>query len=155
MIAILGSLIGLVGGVIPKLISLWQQKQDNKQELAILALQIKAQETAGTQRLEEIRVQGEITDIVSARKHDKPTGIRWIDGLRGTVRPFITYGFFALYVAVKIAQYNILMSGGGFEIEWTTAVTMLWQTEEMAIFATIISFWFSGRLMDKMFNGKQ
>jgi len=150
MIAILGAVLGLLGSALPEALKIWRQKQDYKQELAIMNLQIEAAEKAGEQRLEEIEIQGDIDDVISARKHDKKTDIRWIEGLRASVRPVITYAFFGLYAVVKIAQYRMIMADTTIGVDWTTAVEMIWNVDEVAIFATIISFWFGGRMMKKV-----
>ena len=53
------------------------------------------------QRLEEIEVQADIVESKALYKHDRPVGVAWVDSLRASVRPVITYAFFLLFAAVK------------------------------------------------------
>ena len=72
----------------------------------------------------------------------QPTGVRWIDGLRGSVRPVITYCFFGLFVFVEVAAYLSLTAAG---VSGLDAVNAVWDEDTKALFAAVISFWFGGR----------
>jgi hypothetical protein len=44
------------------------------------------------QRLEEITLNADINESLALLKHDsQPSGVKWVDGLRSSVRPVITY----------------------------------------------------------------
>ena len=157
MLTILGSLIGFLGSFAPKLLQIWQDKKDKAHELAVMQLQIQSQEKIGAQRLEEVRVGAESEEMKALYESAKltPSGVKWVDAvlalLTGSVRPVITYAFFTLYAIVKWAQ-AASVSAFYSNVTWTTAMAKTWTEEDSAIFATLISFWFSGRLLQKFYK---
>lgn len=157
MLTILGSLIGFLGSFAPKVLQMWQDKKDKAHELAVMQVQIQVQKDIGAQRLEEVRTTAESAEMQALYEHAKfvPSGVKWVDAvlalLTGSVRPVITYAFFALYAIVKWAQATSV-SAFYSNITWTTAMAKTWTEEDSAIFATIVSFWFSGRMLQKFFK---
>lgn len=157
MLTIIGSLIGFLGSFAPKLLQMWQDKKDKEHELAVMQLQIQAQKDIGAQKLEEVRVSAESEEMKALYESAKimPIGVKWVDAvlalLTGSVRPIITYAFFTLYATVKWTQ-AASVSAFYSNITWTTAMAKTWTEEDSAIFATLISFWFSGRIMQKFFK---
>ena len=157
MLTIIGSLIGFLGSFAPKMLQMWQDKKDKAHELAVMQLQIQSQEKIAGQRLEEVRVNAESEEMKALYESAKiaPSGVTWVDGvlalLTGSVRPVITYAFFSLYALVKWTQ-AASVSAFYSNITWTTAMAKTWTEEDSAIFATLISFWFSGRIMQKFFK---
>jgi len=157
MLTILGSLIGFLGSFAPKVLQMWQDKKDKAHELAVMALQIQAQKDIGAQKLEEVKVSAESAEMVALYEHAKitPSGVKWVDAflalLTGSVRPVLTYSFFGLYAIVKYAQ---AVSASSFysNMTVTSALAKTWTEEDAAIFATIITFWFSGRILQKFFK---
>ncbi len=99
-------------------------------------------------RLEEIQYMEASSAAQALYRHARPTGVKWIDGLAGTVRPLLTYAFFALYAVMKYAQWCVAlkMIGGG---HWSEAILNIWDLEDQALFATIVSFWFGQRMIQK------
>ncbi len=136
MITLLGALLGFAGSVFPDLLKMAKDYQDRNHELRILELQLVQQQQGHTQRLEEINSQADIAESRALYRTWR-SGIRWVDALNGTVRPVLAYAFFALYVYVKVIQ--------AMHTPW-----MLWSTEDQAIFAGIISFYFGQRAMSKV-----
>jgi len=66
--------------------------------------------------------------------------------MRSTVRPIITYLFFALFFFVEgVAVYVVLRDGG----DLTTIADTLWSEETQSIFAAIIAFWFGSRAIKR------
>lgn len=157
MLTILGSLLGFLGSFAPKLLQMWQDKKDKAHELAVMQIQIQSQEKIGAQRLEEVQIGAESAEMQALYESAKivPVGVKWVDAtlalLTGSVRPVITYAFFALYATVKWAQATAVSSFYS-NITWTAAMAKTWTEEDSAIFATLISFWFSGRIMQKFFK---
>ena len=159
MLTAISAIIGFFGSIVPQLLKFWQQREDRKHELAILEKQIEAQKVLGTQRLEEVGIKADTEETLAILKAAEPkiTGVRWIDGIAGlynsTVRPTITYGFFIMYALVKYANYASVKSFYS-NLTWYQVVDKMWTEADMAIFCTIISFWFGSRAMGKFFKTK-
>ncbi len=148
MLTLLGSLLGFVSSAFPDLLSLWRDHQDRKHELAILDRQMEQMKLGHSQRLEEIAVEADIAESQALYKHDsQPSGVKWVDGLRASVRPVITYAFFMLFTVVKVSTLYVLMAEEG--LSFVVALPQVWDPETQALFAAVMSFWFGQRALAK------
>jgi hypothetical protein len=141
MLTLLGSLLGFLGSAFPQLLKLIQDSHDRKHELAILDRQMELQRQGHSQRLDEIRAEGEIGQSLALYRHDQqPAGYRWVEALRASVRPVLTYAFFLLFAAVKISGLYAMTRFDGLSL--TVALPLIWDAETQALFAATMSFWF-------------
>ena len=124
----------------------FQDKQDKKHELAIMEVQIRQQKELAVQKLEMVNVEADIREVEALQKSVQNTGVKWIDGLRGSVRPVITYAFFGLFLFVEVSAYLALTASG---ISSLDAVQLTWDDQTQALFAAVISFWFGGRAINR------
>jgi len=148
MLTLLGSLLGFISSTFPDLLKFWQDKQDRKHELQILDRQMEQMRLGHNQRLDEIAINADVSQSLALYKHDsQPSGVTWVDGLRASVRPMITYGFFILFAWVKLSAVILLMNQDGLNIN--EALIHIWDGETQALFAGILSFWFGSRSLAK------
>jgi len=152
MLTLIGSLLGFVSSAFPDLLGLFRDWQDRKHELAILDRQMEQMKLGHTQRLEEIEIQADIAESKALYRHDKPVGVAWVDALRASVRPVITYAFFLLFASVKGSALYVLIVVEGLLI--AEALPRIWDPETQALFAAVMSFWFGGRALQKMRRGR-
>lgn len=147
MLTLLGSLLGFLSSAFPDVLKLWRDNADRKHELAILDRQMEAQRQGHTQRLEEIQVQADIAESKALYRHaSQPSGFKWVEALRASVRPVITYAFFILFAVVKSAAlYKLLDQSVGI----TDGLIAVWDGETQALFAAVMSFWFGQRALAK------
>ena len=149
MLTILGGLLGLFTSAFPAIIGYFKQKQDNAHELAMMDKQIEAQKVTSENQLKAVDVQGgwdEIKALITAQA--QPSGVKWIDAISQSVRPVITYLFFDMYCAVKVACFVTIMHAGQ-DVAWTEALKLIWTEEDGALFAAIMAYWFGSRAMAK------
>ena len=151
MLALLGSLIGLLGSFAPRLMGFFEQKQNHAQEIEMLQVQGQFQlqllERGAAAKLAEIGAAADsAANAAMYASAFRPTGSRFIDGFNGFVRPFLTLCFFGLYAAVKVAQFTLLqMNGDGAP----SVILSMWGEEDWAIWAAIVTFWFGNRTFNK------
>jgi len=150
MLTLLGSLLGFVTSAFPDLLGLFRDRQDRMHELAILDRQMEQAKLGHQQRLEEIEVQADIAESKALYKHDQPVGVGWVDTLRASVRPIITYAFFGLFASVKGSGLYVLITVEG--LLFAEALPQIWDPETQALFAAVMSFWFGSRTFTKMRN---
>lgn len=151
MLALLGSLLGLLGSLSPRLIQYFEQKQNHAQELEMLKVQGQFQlqmiEAGHSAKMAEINAMADTrTELAAFVAANKPTGIRWVDAFNGFMRPFLTLCFFGLYAAVKAAQFIVLAQDGGMG---ASTVLSLWNDEDWAVWAAIVTFWFGNRTFNR------
>ena len=153
MLTLLGSLLGFITSAFPQLLGLIKDWQDRRHELAILDRQMEMQRQGHTQRLEEIAVAADIAESQAIYRHDaQPSGVKWVDGLRSSVRPMITYAFFLLFAAVKGSGLYLLIAVEGLVL--AEALPQVWDGETAALFAAVVSFWFGARSLAKAKQGR-
>jgi hypothetical protein len=146
MLTLLGSLLGFLGSAFPQILKLFQEAHDRRHELAILNLQMEQQRQGHQQRLEEIQRDGDIKQSLALYQHDsQPAGYKWVEALRASVRPVLTYAFFLLFAAVKIAGLYTMVGFDGMSL--AVALPLIWDAETQALFAAIMTFWFGQRAL--------
>jgi len=160
MLSLISSLMGFAAGGLPKLIDVYQQKGDQKHELALMAAQREreialakegfvAQARVEEIKTEQIEMQTQAQEKLAMWKHDMKIGegaSTWVINLRASVRPVVTYIFVGLLVVVDIAGIWYAYSTG---VAFAEAMDLVFSDEEMAILAAIISFHFGGRAFSK------
>jgi hypothetical protein len=147
MLALLSPLFGILGSLLPSIVRIFERKQEIKYELDLAKLKIDAAERQADLQfhVEEIKVDSQLRQ--SALDHDKSLdGGKFINALRASIRPVVTYAFFFLFLVVKIAAAYVMIDTGMSMPDMLAAV---WDVETMSLFSTIIAFWFGSRVMEK------
>ena len=148
MISLLGTLIGFGTSIVPEVLGYFKQKQANEQQLNMLEAKAKYASQLSELKLKELDAEADIQETKSIYEHDRTINSSpFIDSLRGSVRPVITYLFFIMFICVKATLMYALISGQN--IDWTVAIETAWDTETQAIFSAILAFWFGNRAMSK------
>ena len=147
MLALLSPLFGILGSLLPSVVRIFERKQEIKYELELTKLKIDAAERQADLQFNIEMVKADAVTRQSVLDHDKSLdGGKFINALRASIRPVITYCFFFLFCAVKIAAaYTMLKSGA----DVPTMLNAVWDMETMSLFSTIIAFWFGSRVMEK------
>jgi hypothetical protein len=152
MLSLFGSLLGLGTSFLPKVMEYFQDRQDKKHELAVmtrqLEIQLQLQQASHEMRLAEINVEADIRETESLHKHDRPTGVSWVDALRGSVRPVVTYVMVLEFVFIKTAAMYLIFGADGVSLE---TLALVWDEETRALFAAILSFWFGHRALKSFY----
>lgn len=163
MIALVSALLGFISSATPEFIKLFRDGKDRAHEITLLKLQMEQAQRQQTQaavdgaaersaKLEAILLETAKAEqtLLNTRLKDQLTGIHWVDALAGSVRPVLTYGFFLLYVAVKLAQFHLLIEPSlpwQSQLSLSGALVAVWTEEDVAIFSAIMAFWFGSRIM--------
>ena len=97
-------------------------------------------------KLVELDKQADIEETKGLYLHDSSIDAGgFINALRGSVRPVITYMFFALFIATKVVIMVKVTQAGG---DWTEAVEM-WDQETAGLMSAVLAFWFGNRAISK------
>jgi len=148
VISLLGTLLGFGTSIVPEVLGYFKQKQANEQELNMLEAKAKYASQLSELKLKELDAEADIQETKSIYEHDRTIDASpFIDSLRGSVRPVITYLFFLMFICVKgVLMYALIANQN---LDWTVAIEMAWDPETQAIFSAIIAFWFGNRAMSK------
>jgi hypothetical protein len=166
MLSLFSTLGGLLISGLPKLLEFFQNKDDQKHELALarvqveLQLQMMAQGFKAQERMEEIRtdqiaMQTDAQMTEAALKHDEKImekASTWVVNFVGTVRPIVTYIFIFELCAINawIAYYVYSRPSLVTNMDDLIRVTdIIFSSDEMAMLGGIIGFWFGSRSWSK------
>jgi hypothetical protein len=151
MLTLLSPFLGIIGSLLPSVVRIFERKQEMKYELELNKIKMEAAVQNAQIQIAVEDAKADVADAQSVRSFDNNVdGGRFINALRASIRPVITYVFFALFIAVKIAAAYVMISTGQSIPEMLKAV---WDADTAALFGTIIAFWFGSRVMEKMGYG--
>jgi len=139
MITLLGSLLGFGTSFLPEVLNYFKTNQEHKHNMEMMARRSELQ-------LEVMDKRAEITETEGLYRHDSLDAGGFINALRGSVRPVITYVFFGLFVAIKVTALIALMNSGN---DLGRSLSLIWDDNTSGLFAAIMSFWFGGRAVSK------
>ena len=162
MLSLFSTLGGLLISGLPKLLDFFQNKADQKHELALaniqvqMQLQMMAQGFAAQERMEEIRtdqvaMQSEAQMTEAALKHDEKVlekASQWVANYVGTVRPTVTYIFVFELCAINAWIAYYIYSRPSLVTSMDDLIRLsdiIFSTDEMAMLGGIVGFWFGSR----------
>jgi hypothetical protein len=173
MLSLISTLGGLLISGLPKLLEYFQNKADQKHELALASVQterelaLAAAGFAAQARVEEIRTeqvamqtqaqmaQAEAEMVQGAQDHDKAVLAKastWVANYVGTVRPTVTYIFVAELVCINAFLCYYLWSNPGLITNIDDVLRyadVVFSADEMAMLGGILGFWFGSRNWSK------
>jgi hypothetical protein len=147
MLALLSPIFGILGSLLPSVVRIFERKQEIKYEIELTKIKLDAAERQIDLQLDLEDIKASAVERQSIYAHDSALdGGKFINALRASIRPVITYIFFFVFLAVKVSAAYVMLSSGQSVPEMLTAV---WDAETMALFSTIIAFWFGSRMIEK------
>ena len=152
MMTLLGSLLGFGSSFLPEVLNFFKAGQEHKQKMERMKLEMELMSKRSELQLNMLDKQADIKETEGLYKHDSIDAGGFVNALRGSVRPVITYAFFGLFVAVQVVIMVKVMAEGG---DWASAVTLMWTPETSGLFAAIMSFWFGNRAVSKYLGVKK
>ena len=162
MLTLLSTLGGLLISGLPELLKYFQNKADQKHELALAAVQterelaLAAAGFAAQARVEEIRTEQVAMETdarmtEAALDHDAKVlekASQWVSSYVGTVRPTVTYIFVLELVAINAFMAWYLYQHPGLIANIDDVIRysdLIFSSDEMAMLGGIIGFWFGSR----------
>lgn len=170
------ALLGFFGGFLPKLLTIFERWQDNKQELAMFQLQMQAQEQMHRDQLETINVQADVAIDTMVHEPIPSYGVpfldkmhdvgysQWLmipllyiytflDALQIVVRPGITIALTAFYIATKFALYHSMVGVNDGTEEWYKPLLAIYTDYDRDLLTLVLSYWFGSRVAKGLTKG--
>jgi hypothetical protein len=162
MLSLFSTLGGLLISGLPKLLEYFQNKADQKHELALAAVQTErelalaaagfaAQAKVEEIRTEQVAMETDAKMTEAALAHDAKVlekAASWVSSYVGTVRPTVTYIFVFELVAINIFLCYYLYTNPGLITSIDDVIKysdIIFSSDEMAMLGGIIGFWFGSR----------
>ena len=152
MMTVIGSLLGLGTSFLPEVLNYFKRGQEQKYELQRMQMEMELMAKRSELKISELDKEAEIKETEGLYKHDNVDAGGFINALRGSVRPIITYAFFSLFVAIKVTALLSLMNQTGVSLNM--ALDTIWDDQTAGLFAAIMSFWFGNRAVSKYYKTK-
>ena len=149
---IIGSLLGFGTSFLPEVLNYFKRGQEQKHELQRMQMEMELMAKRSELNIAELDKQAEIKETEGLYKHDDVDAGGFINALRGSVRPIITYAFFGLFVAIKVTALLSLINQTGMQLNM--ALSTIWDDQTAGLFAAIMSFWFGNRAVSKYYKTK-
>lgn len=166
MLSLISTLGGLLVSGLPKLLDHFQNKADQKHELAVIRMQNErdvqmmregflAQQKVEEIRTEQVAMQTDAQMTQAALAHDEKVlekASRWVANYVGTVRPTVTYIFVIELVFINIAYTAYVFMHPGMIQNMDDLIKVseiIFSDDEMAMLGGIIGFWFGSRQWNK------
>jgi hypothetical protein len=171
MLSILSSLLGIASSSLPNLLSFFQQKSDQKHELAMAKMQNERELAmaqagfASQEKIAAIEYESTLAETYTQERealyaHDMKLmdkASQDVVDLNAKMRPYITFAFVGLLIFVDIISLFWVLY-----LTWLTpsfdfflkAIDQVFSTDEMAIVSSIIGFYFGSRQWEKHNEGR-
>jgi hypothetical protein len=165
MLSILSGLLGIGSSALPSVLGFFQQKGDQKHEIAMAKLQSEremAMAAAGLQSQEKIAAIEYESTLAETYAQEREAlyahDMKLMDkasqstvDLNAKVRPIIAFTFVGLLVATDMIGLGWAIYSG---VDFLVAMNNVFSDDEMAIVSSIIGFYFGSRQWEKMREGK-
>jgi hypothetical protein len=152
MLSLLGTVLGFGTSIIPTIFGFFAEKSKRAADLEELKLRADMQARGIELNIKQIQAQADAEETKGLYAQDASLkGSPWIESMRASVRPVITYVFFILFVLIKVCALVTLLKAGTLVVD---ALPRLWDEETGGLFAAVISFWFGNRAFDKLKKNK-
>ena len=146
--AFLGGLLGLSGSLAPAILDYFSVKNERKhiEELAKLGHVF---EFAGKES------EADTAETTALLDHDKSltTDHPFIQALRASVRPVITYTFFFMCLVIKLL--GVWVAWFVMREPFVPSMIAIWDPDTSALFAAVMGFWFGNRAISKYGFGRR
>ena len=166
MLSLFSTLGGLLISGLPKLLEYFQNKADQKHELALAAVQTErelalaaagfaAQAKVEEIRTEQVAMETDAKMTEAALAHDAKVlekAATWVCRYVGTVRPTVTYIFVLELVPINAFMAWYLYNHPGLITSIDDVIRysdIIFSSDEMAMLGGILGFWFGSRTWSK------
>ena len=160
MLSILSSILGFATAGLPNILSFFQQRGDQSHERQMAKLQTErelalaekgflAQQKIEEIKLDEVNAETYAQERVALYDHDKKLidrASQSVVDLNARVRPYVAFIFVGELVLINFISLFWAMWTG---VDFLTASQEVFSTDEMAIVASIIGFYFGSRTWEK------
>lgn len=154
-LTILSTLLGILSSAIPNLLSIWEKSLEAKYQLELLRLKNEAAKAGLDTSKDIVDMQTLVQEGENVRAYDSQIdGGIFINALRASVRPVITYTIFFLFIFVKMSSFVLVVRQGLSVENVDFAMKAIFDDNSMAIFSAIVGFWFGSRAIEKFARNK-
>lgn len=155
---LLATVLGGLTSIIPGVIEYMNRKEELRHEKELFALRAQYLSAEAKKEIDVINAKALVEEGDSLRRHDSSLDGNggFINAMRASVRPVVTYLFLMMFLGVKLVAAIAFIQASAAEgwlnsaLAWAELMPIIWDENTSAIFGAIIGFWFGGRAVEKM-----
>lgn len=155
MLGIISAILGFLTSTLPNIISYFEQRQRYQYEIEITKLKLSVAEKGFDMAKVLADSKWVVQEGDSIRHHDSTISTNeYINDLRASVRPVLTYLFFFVFLLIKVSTLTLML---GDNVDPYRVIAVFWDDYTSSIFGAICGFWFGSRAMvymNETFNSK-
>lgn len=146
--SLLGSVLGGALRLAPEVIKFFDRKNERDHEARMMDKEMDLAKLRAEQSMHSVDAGVQLAqfDAMAAANASQAEmakrGGKFVSAVSALVRPGVTYGMFAFYVACRTAGLVLAFQQGG---DWKAVLASAWTAEDMAVLMLILTFWFTGR----------
>lgn len=145
MITAITAILGFLSSVSPMAIRYFEKAKAFEHEAELIKLRMEAAQQGMDFQLVLESSRAAIEESKSLRDHDLALdGGRFLNILRASVRPIITYVFFLTFIGIKVTAAIVMYNN---DVPIIDALPIIWDDATSAIFGAVCGFWFGYRTM--------
>lgn len=143
---LVGGVFGLGASVAPDVISLIKDAYAHRYDMELKMLELEAADKNYQFQLQQQDTSASLAELQALLAQDATLKGNWfVEILRASVRPVVTYLFLGMFLLVKTTTLFYMV---GFDhTPVVAAIPLLWDSETMSLFAAVLSFWFGSRAL--------
>jgi hypothetical protein len=155
--ALVSSVLGLVGGLLPDIFKEVRDSREHKRELERMdktaELQLRMLEKKTDAKLAELDAGVVVEEMRAFRaqmeniyKQQGPTGVGWVDGFNALIRPATAALLMLLFVATaSLYSYDVIAHAYAGGVTWQEAAVVIWGSLVGEAIQAVLGFLFGYR----------
>ena len=144
MLSLIGSVLGFGTSMIPKVMSYFETKRDQKFELEMMDKQLQNQLQIGAQKMQMMNIDADIRETESLHKEHasitRKASQFWIN-VSSSVRPTMTYLLFLEFVTLTYLL--------AFDMINMEMYKLIWNEPMQGVWSAVVCFWFGSRTFNR------
>ena len=144
MLSLIGSVLGFGTSMIPKVMSYFETKRDQKFELEMMDKQLQNQLQLGEQKMQMLNIDADNRETESLHKEHasitRKASQFWIN-VSSSVRPTMTYLLFLEFVTLSYLL--------AFDMINMEMYKLIWNEPMQGVWSAVVCFWFGSRTFNR------
>lgn len=151
ILTIISTLLGILSSTIPSLIQYFSRKKELEYEITIATLKVEAAKNGLDLSREIADIKAMVDEGNNIRVTDAELdGGSFVNSLRASVRPVLTYALFGLFIGIKFFVAAIILMSADLTIQnLKLAFDAILDENTMAITSTVVGYYFGARTLEK------
>lgn len=150
--SLMGSALGGALRLAPEVLKFFDRKNERDHEARMMDKELAVANIRASQAMHTVDASVQLAQFDAMGEAHRSqaemakAGGQWVSALSALVRPVVTYWIFGFYMICRTASLWLAFKQGA---PWHAVLVSSWSSEDMAVLMLVITFWFTGRSIEK------